>query len=93
MTNKEVLVDFFKAENERKWSLYELYLHPEVVWQLFTNEEKKMIGIENYMQVIKNANKNTDAQFFCINMQISSDGNRIVTYLVNNSGGTFIGYF
>lgn len=52
-----------------------------------------MIGIENYMQVIKNANKNTDARFFCINMQISSGGNRIVTYLVNNSGGTFIGYF
>lgn len=86
MTNKEILTAFFKAENERNWDLYQQFLHPEISWQLFAKEEKRMIGIENYMLVIKNAYRNTDAQFTCISMQISADGNRIVTHLVNNSG-------
>ncbi|RRD95247.1 nuclear transport factor 2 family protein [Clostridiales bacterium COT073_COT-073] len=86
MTNKEVIEAFFKAENERNWNLYQQFLHPEVSWQLIDKEEKRIIGIENYMQVIKNAYSNSDAQFLCINMHVSGDGNRIATNLVNNSG-------
>lgn len=86
MTNIEVLEAFFLAENERNWPQYQRFLHPEISWQLFDKEEKKMVGIENYMQVIGNAYNNSDAQFACIDRQISKDGNRIVAYLVNNSG-------
>ncbi|UTC66972.1 MULTISPECIES: nuclear transport factor 2 family protein [unclassified Treponema] len=93
MNNKEVLAAFFKAENERNWNIYQRFLHSEISWQLFGKEEKKIIGVENYMQVIKKAYSNTDAQFSCVNMQISSDGNRIVTYLVNNFGARSLDIF
>ena len=86
MTNRDVLDAFFKAENERDWELYQQFLHSEISWQLFGKEEKRIVGIENYMQVIKNAYANSDAQFSCSDMQISGDGNRIAAYLVNDSG-------
>lgn len=85
MTNRDVLDAFFKAENERDWELYQQFLHSEISWQLFDKEEKRIVGIENYMQVIKNAYANSDAQFSCSDMQISGDGNRIAAYLVNDS--------
>lgn len=86
MSNKEILTAFFKAENERDRELYQQFLHPEISWQLYDKEEKKIIGIEKYMQVIKNAYADTDARFSCIDMQISADGNRIITLLVNTFG-------
>lgn len=86
MTNKEILADFFRAENARNWNRYQQFLHPEIIWRLFNREEKKIVGTEHYMQVIKNAYQNSEAQFTCVDMQISADGNRIVTSLVNNSG-------
>lgn len=86
LTNKELLEAFFKAENERDWDFYQNSLHPEVSWQLFAKEEKTILGIDNYMHAIKNAYSQSEAQFECQEMQISSDGNRIVTYLVNTSG-------
>ena len=86
MTNRDVLDAFFKAENERDWELYQQFLHSEISWQLFGKEEKRIVGIENYMQVIKNAYANSDAQFSCSDMQISGDGNRIAAYLINDSG-------
>lgn len=86
MTNRDVLDAFFKDENERDWELYQQFLHSEISWQLFGKEEKRIVGIENYMQVIKNAYANSDAQFSCSDMQISGDGNRIAAYLVNDSG-------
>lgn len=86
MTNKEVLTAFFKAENERDWDRYQQFLHPDISWQLVQAEEKTVTGIDHYMQVIKNAYHDTDAQFTCVDMQISVDGNRIATLLVNNSG-------
>lgn len=65
MTNRETLDAFFKAENERNWGQYRQFLHSEICWHLFGKEEKKIAGIENYMQVIKNAYSNTDARFSC----------------------------
>ena len=66
--------------------MYKQFLHPEVCWELFSKEKKKIVGIENYMKTIKNAYLNTDSKFSCIDMQISKSGNRIATYLVNNFG-------
>ena len=86
MTNRDVLDAFFKAENERDWELYQQFLHSEISWQLFDKEERRIVGKENYMQVIKKAYANSDAQFSCSEMQISGDGNRIAAYLVNDSG-------
>lgn len=86
MDNRDILYTFFKAENERNWELYKQFLHPEVCWELFSKEKKKIVGIENYMKTIKNAYLNTDYKFSCIDMQISKSGNRIATYLVNNFG-------
>ncbi|MDO4712063.1 MAG: nuclear transport factor 2 family protein [Peptostreptococcaceae bacterium] len=86
MSNKEVLTAFFKAENERDRELYQQFLHPEISWQLYDKEEKRIIGIEKYMQVIKNVYADTDARFSCIDMQISADGDRIVTLPVNTFG-------
>ncbi len=86
MTNREILAEFFKAENERNWEVYRQFLHEEISWQLFGKKEKNIVGIENYMQVIKNAYSNNNIRFSCVDMQISADGNRIAAYLVNDSG-------
>lgn len=84
MTNRSVLEAFFKAENERDWEVYRQFLHTEVSWELFGKEEKKIEGIEHYMQVIKKAYENTDIQFSCQDIKVSGDGNRIATYLIND---------
>lgn len=93
MTNKDLLKAFFKAENERDWELYQNFLHPEVSWQLFAKEEKTILGIDNYMQATKKAYSHSGAQFECRDMQVSADGNRIVTHLVNNSGQCSVDIF
>ena len=66
MTNREVLEAFFKAENERDWEAYQQFLHSEISWQLFNKEEKKIVGIQDYIQVIKNAYANIDIRFSCL---------------------------
>lgn len=93
MTNREVLEAFFKAENERHWEAYQQFLHSEISWQLFNKEEKKIVGIQDYIQVIKNAYANIDIRFSCLDMQISGDGNRIVAYLTNDSGARSLDIF
>lgn len=42
--NKEMPADFFKAENESDWNLYQQFLHPEIIWLLYSGEEKRFIG-------------------------------------------------
>ena len=86
MTNGDILVAFFKAENERDWETYQQFLHSEISWKLFDREEKMIKGIQNYMQVIKKAYENTEIQFQCQDMLISNDGNRIVAYLISDLG-------
>lgn len=93
MTNREVLEAFFRAENERDWEAYQQFLHSEISWQLFNKEEKKIVGIQDYIQVIKNAYANIDIRFSCLDMQISGDGNRIVAYLTNDSGARSLDIF
>ena len=93
MTNREVLEAFFKAENERHWEAYQQFLHSEISWQLFNKGEKKIVGIQDYMRVIKNAYANTDIRFSCLDMRISGDGNRIVAYLTNDFGARSLDIF
>lgn len=85
MRPKDVLASFFEAENKRDWITYQNFLHPEVTWQLIDKKTKHIIGIEEYMRVMKKAYENTNIQFTCRDMKISSDGNRIVAELMNDN--------
>lgn len=86
MNTEEILKLFFEAENKRDWAAYRQFLHPEVEWTLHKAETKVFVGIEEYMRIIQSAYENTDIQFSCTQMTVSTDGNRIVAHLVNDEG-------
>ncbi|MDO5096841.1 MAG: nuclear transport factor 2 family protein [Peptostreptococcaceae bacterium] len=83
---EELLLEFFDAENRRDWEKYKQFLHPEVIWKLYGAPNKEIAGIEQYMETMMKAYENTDVQFSCEDMKVSSDKNRIVAYLVNDFG-------
>ncbi|MCH3948322.1 MAG: hypothetical protein LKI67_04625 [Olsenella sp.] len=93
MTAKEVLEDFFKAENERNWKVYQQFLHKEIVWQLFDKETRSICGIQDYMLTMQKAYENSDIRFLCQDMQVSNDGNRIIAYLINDMGARSLDIF
>ena len=93
MTAKEVLEDFFKAENERNWKVYQQFLHKEIVWQLFDKETRSICGIQDYMLTMQKAHENSDIRFLCQDMQVSNDGNRIIAYLINDMGARSLDIF
>ncbi len=80
------LQEFFDAENRRDWEKYKQFLHPEVIWKLYGAQDKKITGIEQYMETMMKAYELTDVQFSCEDMKVSSDKSRIVAYLVNDFG-------
>lgn len=80
MTAKDILVDFFKAENEREWEVYRQFLHEEIVWYLFDKEARRICGIQDYMQTMQKVYERSDVRFLCQDMQVSQDSTRIVTY-------------
>lgn len=86
MNCEKILKLFFEAENKRDWTTYQQFLHPEVKWILQKEETKIFVGIDEYMATIKKAYENTDIQFTCTERMVSTDGNRIVTHLVNDAG-------
>lgn len=93
MRPEDVLASFFEAENKRDWITYRQFLHPEVTWQLIDKETKHIIGIEEYIRIMKKAYENTNIRFTCRDMKISSDGNRIVADLINDNGVRAIDIF
>lgn len=93
MNNAEALSQFFEAENARDWARYRSFLHPEVVWELHGDEVRVICGVEEYLSVIKAAYADTTIQFTCKRMDVSADGNRIVTYLVNGQGERSVDIF
>lgn len=93
MTNEDALARFFEAENRRDWDLYAQFLHPEVVWELHGEKVRVIRGIEEYIKVIKAAYVDSSVQFTCEHMELSADGKRIVTYLVNGLGERSVDIF
>lgn len=93
MTNAEALTQFFEAENTRDWARYVTFLHPEVVWELHGDGVRVIRGVEEYLAVITAAYSGTDIRFRCERMDVSADGNRIVTHLVNDQGDRSVDIF
>lgn len=93
MTSANVLTQFFEAENARDWARYRSFLHPEVVWELYGDEVRVIRGVEEYLSVIRAAYADTTIQFTCERMDVSADGNRIVTHLVNDQGERSVDIF
>lgn len=86
MDTKNVLLNFFKAENERDWEMYRKFLSPDVVWELHSKQVKTVRGIDDYLTAMKKAYKDCDDTFVCEAMHESSNRNHIVTILRNNLG-------
>lgn len=80
----EILTIFFELENSRNWAKYELLLHPNIIWTLFSPDgQETFYGKTAYMEKIKAAYNNNNVFFHCNEMLVSSNGNRIVTVLKN----------
>jgi ketosteroid isomerase-like protein len=86
MNTKELLIDFFKAENRRDWAAYRNYLDSDIVWILHSKQVKSISGIDDYLSTIMEAYKTSDNTFVCESLYQNNDGTRIVTILKNNLG-------
>ncbi|SHI06655.1 SnoaL-like domain-containing protein [Sporobacter termitidis DSM 10068] len=86
MANKDSLLSFFDAENERDWSTYRKFLSPDVVWILHSKQTKTIKGIDAYLAAIMEAYKGSDNTFVCEALYQGGDENRIVAILRNNLG-------
>ena len=86
MDEKQKLLTFFEAENKRDWDLYATFLHPEIIWELHTDEKSVISGEVEYLKFIKEAYRKKDAHFICRELHASKNGRRLVTILENDSG-------
>lgn len=84
MDNKEKLMAFFEAENNRDWGKYRQFLHPDVKWMLHSTEEHMICGIDAYLAAMIEAYAGSDNTFVCESLYQSNAGNRIVTILTNS---------
>lgn len=84
MDNKEKLIAFFEAENNRDWKNYRQFLHPNVRWTLHSTEEHIISGIDAYLTTMMKAYTGSDNTFVCESLYQSNTGNRIVTILANS---------
>lgn len=86
MSNQELLMKFFTAENERDWETYRKFLHPDIKWVLHSKEVKTVQGIEAYLSTMIAAYQGNRDTFVCEKAYQGMTGNRIVTILINNVG-------
>lgn len=93
MTNQDLLTQFFEADNTRDWARYATFLHPEVGWELHGGGVRVIRGVDEYLAVITAAYAGTDVRFTCERMDVSTDGDRIVAYLVNDLGERSVDIF
>ncbi|MDO5343656.1 MAG: nuclear transport factor 2 family protein [Candidatus Saccharibacteria bacterium] len=93
MSTRELLLAFFEAENQRDWAQYRQFLHPEVTWWLYGDNEKIIQGIKGYLETIQRAYQGVEVQFRCEHMFTSRDGRRIVSYLVDDEGKRSVDIF
>lgn len=93
MSTQGCLREFFEAENRRDWARYRQFLHPEVTWWLHGDNEKIIRGIKDYLETIQRAYQGVEVQFRCEHMFTSRDGQRIVSYLVDDEGKRSVDIF
>lgn len=86
MENKEKLIAFFKAENNRDWEKYKTFLSQDVKWMLYSKETKQISGIDDYMKVITDAYKGSSNIFTVESLFESEDKSRIAAVLINSLG-------
>jgi len=86
MANKERLLAFFEAENERDWATYRTFLSPDVVWVLHSDQTRTIAGVGAYLAAIAAAYRDNNNTFVCEALYQSGDGNRIVAVLQNDLG-------
>lgn len=86
MDTKDLLLAFFKAENERDWPTYRKFLSPNVVWVLHATQTKTVQGIDDYLTAMEEAYEACDDTFTCEALYQSSDRARIVAILKNSLG-------
>lgn len=86
MTNLEKLQIFFRAENDRDWTSYADFLHPDVSWELHGIETLVISGKESYLEHIKSVYDKDDNHFTCLSFETDHLQNRIVTLLENDLG-------
>lgn len=83
---EDLLARSFQAENERDWTTYRRFPHPEVVWELHAEPERTIRGVEAYLRAIRRAYEGGGAHFSCARMDVSADGTRVAALLVNDAG-------
>lgn len=90
----ELLEQFFAAENSRDWRSYAEFLHPRVEWTLVDGPaERRIVGREEYLSVIRSAYDETATTFRCADMKIDHGRSRIATLLVNDVGDRSLDVF
>lgn len=83
MTNKDLLLAFFEAENRRDWETYRQFLSPDIVWTLHSGQIKAIRGIDDYLAAMTAAYEGSESTFVCEALYQSDGGNRIVAILKN----------
>jgi len=83
MTNQDLLLAFFEAENRRDWETYRQFLSPDIVWTLHSGQIKTIRGIDDYIAAMAAAYKGSESAFVCEALYQSDGGNRVVVILKN----------
>ncbi len=66
---EDILVNFFYAENNRDWKLYETFLSPDVEWISYGPPKRKVVvGKAEYVETMIRAYQDTSAKFDILNM-------------------------
>ena len=66
---EDKLLNFFYAENNRDWKLYETFLSPDVEWISYGPPKRKVVvGKAEYVETMIRAYKDTSAKFHILNM-------------------------
>ena len=79
---EEILTEFFNAENNRDWKLYETFLSPEVEWVSYGPPKRNtVVGRAEYVKTMIRAYRNLPAEFRVINMVSDLDSGVVIAEL------------
>ncbi|WOF21819.1 nuclear transport factor 2 family protein [Microbacterium betulae] len=88
------LEPLFAAENARDWQRYATFLHPEVVWTLVDGaDERRIVGREEYLAVIRRAYEGVSTRFRCVDMMIDEGRARVASLLISDTGDRSLDVF
>ncbi|MHB8361460.1 MAG: nuclear transport factor 2 family protein [Thermoplasmataceae archaeon] len=79
---EDILINFFYAENNRDWKLYETFLSPDVEWISYGPPKRKVVvGKAEYIETMIRAYKDTSAKFDILNMVSDLDKGIVIAEL------------